>query len=41
YDEGLKDLLKRHKLLTRDPREKERMKYGKAKRRKSPQYSKR
>ncbi len=41
YDESLKEILKKYKMLTRDPREKERMKYGKAKRRKSPQYSKR
>jgi small subunit ribosomal protein S9 len=33
--------LKKHGLLTRDPREKERMKYGLAKRRKRYQYSKR
>lgn len=33
--------LKKHDLLTRDPREKERMKYGLAKRRKRFQYSKR
>ena len=33
--------LKKHGLLTRDPREKERMKYGLAKRRKRFQYSKR
>ena len=41
WDESLKDVLKRYNLLARDPREKERMKYGKSKRRKSPQYSKR
>ena len=41
FDESLKDVLKRHNLLSRDSREKERMKYGKSKRRKSPQYSKR
>lgn len=40
-DESLKDVLKRNNLLSRDSREKERMKYGKSKRRKSPQYSKR
>jgi len=41
FDESLKDVLKRYNLLSRDSREKERMKYGKSKRRKSPQYSKR
>jgi len=41
YDPELKDELKKHGMLTRDPREKERMKYGLAKRRKAPQYSKR
>jgi len=37
----LRDLLKKNKMLSRDPREKERMKYGLSKRRKAPQYSKR
>jgi len=41
YDESLGDILKKYKMLSRDPREKERMKYGKSKRRKAPQYSKR
>jgi len=41
YDESLKEILKKYDLLTRDPREKERMKYGLSKRRKAPQYSKR
>lgn len=41
YDENLKAILKKYNLLTRDPREKERMKYGLSKRRKAPQYSKR
>ncbi len=41
YDETLKPVLKKYGMLSRDPREKERMKYGKSKRRKSPQYSKR
>ncbi len=41
YDETLKPTLKKYGMLSRDPREKERMKYGKSKRRKSPQYSKR
>ncbi len=36
-----KDVLKNEGLLTRDPREKERMKYGKAKRRRSFQWTKR
>ncbi len=36
-----KDILKDYGLLTRDPREKERMKYGKAKRRRSFQWTKR
>ncbi len=40
-DESFKATLKNAGLLTRDPREKERMKYGKAKRRKSFQFSKR
>ncbi len=37
----LKPILKKAGMLTRDPREKERKKYGKKKARKSPQYSKR
>jgi len=41
FDENLTEVLKKFRLLSRDPREKERMKYGKSKRRKSPQYSKR
>jgi small subunit ribosomal protein S9 len=40
-DPALRGTLKKHGLLTRDPREKERMKYGLAKRRKRFQYSKR
>ncbi len=40
-DPDLRDTLKKHGMLTRDPREKERMKYGLAKRRKAPQFSKR
>ncbi len=40
-DENFEDMLRKFKMLSRDPREKERMKYGKRKRRKSPQYSKR
>ncbi len=41
YDESLRDTLKDHGMLTRDPREKERMKYGKRKRRRAQQFSKR
>ena len=41
YDEELGEILKKYKMLSRDPREKERMKYGKSKRRRSPQFSKR
>jgi small subunit ribosomal protein S9 len=41
FDENLTEVLKKFRMLSRDPREKERMKYGKSKRRKSPQYSKR
>ena len=41
YQPDLKPLLKSEKLLTRDPREKERRKYGKVKARKSPQWTKR
>ena len=41
YDEGLRKVLKENGLLTRDPREKERKKYGLAKRRKRFQFSKR
>ncbi|GAW90874.1 30S ribosomal protein S9 [Calderihabitans maritimus] len=40
-DEGLRPVLKRHGLLTRDPRMKERRKYGLKKARKAPQFSKR
>ena len=40
-DESLREVLRKHGMLTRDPREKERMKYGRSKRRKGPQYSKR
>jgi small subunit ribosomal protein S9 len=40
-DPSLRPLLKREGLLTRDPREKERRKYGLKKARKAPQYSKR
>ncbi len=40
-DESLHDTLKEHGMLTRDPREKERMKYGKRKRRRAHQFSKR
>lgn len=41
YDSDCRPKLKKQGLLTRDPREKERMKYGLAKRRKRYQYSKR
>jgi small subunit ribosomal protein S9 len=40
-DVSLRDILKREGFLTRDPREKERRKYGLKKARKAPQYSKR
>ena len=40
-DESLRPALKREGFLTRDPREKERRKYGLKKARKAPQYSKR
>lgn len=40
-DEDLRPILKREGFLTRDPRKKERYKYGKKKARKSPQFSKR
>jgi small subunit ribosomal protein S9 len=40
-DPSLRPVLKREGLLTRDPREKERRKYGLKKARKAPQYSKR
>jgi small subunit ribosomal protein S9 len=40
-DGSLRDILKREGFLTRDPREKERRKYGLKKARKAPQYSKR
>ena len=41
FDEELAETLKKYGMLSRDPREKERMKYGKSKRRRSPQFSKR
>ncbi len=41
FDEELTETLKKYGMLSRDPREKERMKYGKSKRRRSPQFSKR
>ena len=40
-DPGLRELLKRAGLLTRDSREKERKKYGLKRARKAPQYTKR
>jgi small subunit ribosomal protein S9 len=41
FDPSLRPTLKREGMLTRDPREKERRKYGLKKARKAPQYSKR
>ena len=41
FDPELRGQLKAEGLLTRDPREKERRKYGLKKARKAPQYSKR
>ena len=40
-DSDLRPALKKEGLLTRDPREKERRKYGLKKARKAPQFSKR
>ncbi|AGB40235.1 ribosomal protein S9 [Halobacteroides halobius DSM 5150] len=40
-DKGHRDVLKKAGFLTRDPRMKERKKYGRKKARKSPQFSKR
>ncbi|HJX61149.1 MAG TPA: 30S ribosomal protein S9 [Dehalococcoidia bacterium] len=40
-DENLKPVLRHNGLLTRDPREKERKKYGLKRARKAPQYTKR
>jgi small subunit ribosomal protein S9 len=40
-DEKLRPLLRHHGLLTRDPRVKERKKYGLKRARKAPQYTKR
>jgi small subunit ribosomal protein S9 len=40
-DENLKPVLRRHGLLTRDSRVKERKKYGLKRARKAPQYTKR
>ncbi|MDR5683650.1 MAG: 30S ribosomal protein S9 [Armatimonadota bacterium] len=40
-DEGLRPQLRKHGLLTRDPRAKERKKYGRKRARKAFQYSKR
>jgi small subunit ribosomal protein S9 len=40
-DGSLRGMLKKEGFLTRDPREKERRKYGLKKARKAPQYSKR
>lgn len=41
YDENLRPTLRKAGLLTRDPREKERKKYGLKKARRAPQWSKR
>lgn len=41
YDESFRSVLRREGLLTRDPREKERKKYGLKKARRAPQFSKR
>jgi small subunit ribosomal protein S9 len=41
FNSELKPVLKKARLLTRDPREKERRKYGLLKARKAPQYHKR
>ena len=41
FDETLKPQLRRYGLMTRDPREKERKKYGLKRARKAPQYTKR
>ena len=41
FDENLKPQLRRYGLLTRDPRMKERKKYGLKRARKAPQYTKR
>jgi small subunit ribosomal protein S9 len=41
YDEGLRLVLRKSGLLTRDQREKERKKYGLKRARKAPQFSKR
>lgn len=41
WDEGLRSLLRKKGFLTRDPRMKERKKYGLKRARKAPQYTKR
>jgi small subunit ribosomal protein S9 len=41
FDDNLKIVLRQHKLLTRDPRAKERKKAGLKRARKAPQYTKR
>jgi len=41
YDESLRPILRKEDLLTRDPREVERKKYGLKKARRAPQFSKR
>ncbi len=41
WDENLRPLMRQHGFLTRDPRAKERKKYGLKRARKAPQYTKR
>ncbi len=41
YNEDLRPLMRQHGFLTRDPRAKERKKYGLKRARKAPQYTKR
>jgi len=41
YDPNLRPVLRQHGFLTRDPREKERQKYGLKRARRAPQYTKR
>ncbi len=41
WDESLRPLMRQHGFLTRDPRAKERKKYGLKRARKAPQYTKR
>ena len=41
FDENLRPVLRKNGMMTRDPREKERKKYGLKRARKAPQYTKR